>query len=164
MLEFFATNAPDPPYCTQTHVLGRFGPFRYSPNFGAKRAEPLRLIQKFVQRSRVGIFRKDRTRSTQFEPKLMSWGILDCFVTAKTSVQNELNWSDQCIRLCNEVTSEFFAPNAPNPPHWTPNSCFVAFQTVSLLQEIWCKMCRTGQLMHKFVQRSRVGILRNERT
>ena len=33
-----------------------------------KRAE---LVQKFVPRSRVGIFRKERTRSSRLEPKLM---------------------------------------------------------------------------------------------
>ena len=34
---------------------------------GAKRAE---LVQKFVPRSRVGIFRNERTRSTPLDPKL----------------------------------------------------------------------------------------------
>ena len=31
---------------------------------------------------------------------------------------------------CHEVASEFFATNAPNPPHWTLNSCFGAFRTI----------------------------------
>ena len=35
---------------------------------GAKRAE---LVQKFVPRSRIGIFRNESTRSTPFHPKLM---------------------------------------------------------------------------------------------
>ena len=34
---------------------------------GAKRAE---LVQKFVPRTRVGIFRNERTRSTPMDPKL----------------------------------------------------------------------------------------------
>ena len=38
--------------------------------FGAKRAE---LVQKFVPRTRVGIFRNERTRSTPLDHKLMSW-------------------------------------------------------------------------------------------
>ena len=37
---------------------------------GAKRAE---LVQKFVPGSRVGIFRKERTRSTPLDPKLTFW-------------------------------------------------------------------------------------------
>ena len=36
----------------------------------AKRDE---LVQKFVPRSRVGIFRNERTRSTPLDPKLMFW-------------------------------------------------------------------------------------------
>src|SRR6185312_1415928 len=35
-----------------------------------KRAE---LVQKFVPRDRVGIFRNERTRSTPLDPKLMFW-------------------------------------------------------------------------------------------
>ena len=34
------------------------------------------LVQKFVPRSRIGIFRNERTRSTQFDPKLPSFGCL----------------------------------------------------------------------------------------
>ena len=37
---------------------------------GAKRAE---LVQKFVPRSRVGIFRNEHTRTTPLDPKLMFW-------------------------------------------------------------------------------------------
>ena len=34
------------------------------------------LVQKFVPRSRVGIFCNERTRSTPLEPKLMFWYVL----------------------------------------------------------------------------------------
>ena len=37
---------------------------------GAKRAE---LVQKFVPRSRVGIFRNEHTPTTPLDPKLMFW-------------------------------------------------------------------------------------------
>ena len=33
-------------------------------------------------------------------------------------------------KLMQEVASEFFAMNAPDPPHWTLNSCFRAFCTI----------------------------------
>ena len=39
---------------------------------GAKRDEQ---VQKFVPRSRVGIFRNERTLSTPLDTKLMFWGI-----------------------------------------------------------------------------------------
>ena len=46
------------------------GPFGCLTELGAKRAE---LVQKFVPRSRIRIFRNERTRSTQLDTKLMFW-------------------------------------------------------------------------------------------
>ena len=51
-------------------ILVHSGPFGCLTKLGAQRAE---LVQKFVPRSRVGIFRNERTRSTPFDRKLMSW-------------------------------------------------------------------------------------------
>ena len=31
---------------------------------------------------------------------------------------------------CHEVASEFFATNAPDPPHWTQNLCFGVIRTI----------------------------------
>jgi len=77
--EFFATNTRDPPHWTLNSCFGafrtilvHFGPFGCLMKLGAKRAE---LVQKFVPRSGVGIFRNERTRSTPLEPKLMFWCI-----------------------------------------------------------------------------------------
>ena len=61
-----------------------------------------------------------------------------------------------------------FRTNAPDPYHWTLNSCLgaflsvqVHFGTVLLLHETWCKTRQTGvQLMQKFVQRCLVRIFR----
>ena len=47
--------------------LGLFGCLT---KLGAKLAE---LVQKFVPRSRIGIFHNERTRSTPLDPKLMFW-------------------------------------------------------------------------------------------
>ena len=44
------------------------GPFVCFAEVGAKRAK---LGQKFVPRSRIGIFRNEHTRSTPLDPKLM---------------------------------------------------------------------------------------------
>ena len=49
-------------------------PFGCLTKLSAKQAE---LVQKFVTRSRVGIFRNERTRSTPLDPKLK---MLVCFV------------------------------------------------------------------------------------
>ena len=65
------------PIGTQTDILVLFVLFaciRYRlvafTNSGAKRAE---LVQNFVARSRVGLFRNERTRSTPLNPKLTFW-------------------------------------------------------------------------------------------
>src|SRR6185295_7502025 len=46
------------------------GPFGCFTKLGAKRAE---LVQKFVPRTCVGIFRNECTRSTPLDPKLIFW-------------------------------------------------------------------------------------------
>ena len=61
-----------------------------------------------------------------------------------------------------------FPTNAPDPPHWTLNSCSGAFHTnlvhLGLFGWITKTRCKTGLQVQKFVLPSRVGILRNERT
>jgi len=37
---------------------------------GAKRGKLVQLMQKFVPRSHIGIFRNERTQSTPLDPKL----------------------------------------------------------------------------------------------
>jgi len=78
-LDFFAMNAPDPPHWTLDSCFGVFVQF---------------------------------------------WCIWDRLVALRNTVQNGPNW---CKSSCHEVTSEFFAMKAPDPPHWTLNSCFGAF-------------------------------------
>src|SRR6185312_1798922 len=72
-------NAPDPPHLTLNSCLGAFctiwvysGLLGCPTKLGGKRAE---LVQKFVPRSRVGIFCNERTRSNPMDPKLMFWCI-----------------------------------------------------------------------------------------
>ena len=49
------------------------GPFGCLTKLCTKRAE---LVQKFVPRSRVGIFRNEHTQSTPLDPKLTFWCVL----------------------------------------------------------------------------------------
>src|SRR6185503_13556420 len=72
-------NAPDPPHLTLNRRFGAFhtiwvhsAPFGCLTKLGAKRAD---LVQKFVPRSRFGIFNNERTRSTPLDPKLTFWCI-----------------------------------------------------------------------------------------
>jgi hypothetical protein len=57
LLEFFATNTPDPQYCTLNSCFGTFLSvwvhlelFCYCTKLGAKRAKLVQLMQKFVPR------------------------------------------------------------------------------------------------------------------
>ena len=72
---FFATKAPDPLRWTLNSCFAAFRtvwvhlrPLSCLTNLRAKRSE---LVQKFVTRSRVGIYHDERTRSTPLDPKLM---------------------------------------------------------------------------------------------
>jgi hypothetical protein len=67
----------------KTHVLGHSGTFRYCTNVDEKLAEFYPLTHKFAERSCAEICRNERTGSTPMDPKLMMWGVLDRFVTAR---------------------------------------------------------------------------------
>ena len=54
----------------------------------------------------------------------------DRFATTLNSVQNWPNWCNYCKSSCHKVASDVFTTNAPNRPHWTPDSSFVAFHSV----------------------------------
>src|SRR6185312_7186015 len=86
------------------------------------------------------------------------WCIGDRLVELRNSVQNGPNWRKSS---CHEVASEFFATNAPNPPHWTLNSCFGAFWTILVhFAPFGCLTklrAKRAELVQKFVPRSRVG-------
>ena len=65
----------------------------------------------------------------------------------------------------------FYKTNAPDAPRWTLNSCFGAFHSVWVhlvsfgnCMKLGAKRGELVQLMQKFVPRSHIGILRNERT
>ena len=67
-----------------------------------------------------------------------------------------------------EVASEFFATNTPDPPHWTPNSCFGVFHTIWVHLGPFGYLTKLGakraELVQKFVPQTCVRIFRNERT
>src|SRR6185312_10309690 len=97
--KFFAKNALDPPHWNQTHVLEHFVVFRCIWQCFVATQNLVQLMDKFVPLSRIGIFRNERIRSTPLDPKLKYWFVSYCFgafwicfVTARNSVQNRLNW------------------------------------------------------------------------
>ena len=68
----------------------------------------------------------------------------------------------------NEVASEFFATNTPDPSHWTLKLCFGVIRTIWVhLEPFGCPTelgTKRAEIVQKFLPRSRVGIFRNERT
>ena len=93
-----------------SYYLGAFGTV-WMPY--ETRCKTGRTKQKFVPRTCVEIFRKERTRSTPLDPKLMVWCVLYHFAAFGTIW---LPISEQ-----KKVASEFVTMKAPDPPHCTLN-------------------------------------------
>ena len=96
-------------------------------------SKPAKLVQMFVRQSRVGIFRNDA-----HDPP--HWTLNSCFGVFRTIwvhlvpfgylTKLGAKWAEVVQNSCHEVASEFFAMNAPDPPHWTLNSRLGAFRTI----------------------------------
>ena len=130
---------------------------------GAKWAE---LLQKFVPRSRVIIFHMERTWSTPLDPNLMFWCVSYYLVALGTIWL----WYETRCKTGQTTTKaratkshrNFFAANAPNPPHWILNWCFGAFDTIWVhLGPFGCLTklgAKRGELVQKLVPQCCVGI------
>jgi hypothetical protein len=79
--KFFAMKAPDPVHWIQNLCFEAFRTVCYGTKVNLKLAELVPLTHKFAKQTRICIFRKERTRSTLLDPKLMFWGVSDRFVT-----------------------------------------------------------------------------------
>ena len=136
--------------------------FYYCTKLGAKRAKLVQLMQKFVQRCVVRIFRNERSRSTPLDPKLMFWfvsfrlGALEPFryckkLAAKHTklVQLMQKFRPRClVRIfCNERSRSTLL----DPKLMVRCVSFRsgAFWTVSLLHETWCKTRQTSVIKAK---------------
>ena len=144
--EFFATNAPDPPHWTLNSRLGAFctiwvhsGPFGCLTKLGAKRAE---LVQKFVKRSRIRIFRNERTRSTTLDRKLTFWCVsyyLGAFGTAWLPYETRCKMGRTRAKVCATKSHRTFrnertrsTPLNPKLMFWSVSNYLFAFGTVWL--------------------------------
>ena len=159
-----------------SYCLVHLGQFRYCMKLGAKRAELVQLMQKFVPRSRVGIFTTNTpnpphwTLNSSFVAFLSVWVHLGlfCFGSKLSAKWTELV---QCKSFCHKVASDVFTTNAPNRLHWTPDSSFVAFHSVWVhlgpfhyCTKLGAKWAELVRLMQIFVPQSHVGCFHNERT
>jgi len=142
--ELVTTNPPDPHNWTLNSCFSVFrnvwvhlGPFCYCIKLGAKWAELVPLMQKFMPRSCVGTIHYEHTRNTPWDPKLM-------FFVAFRNVWVHLGPICYCTKLdangpkgainakesCHKLDTYLFASNAPDTHNGTQNSCFVAFLNV----------------------------------
>jgi hypothetical protein len=142
-------------------------PFGCLTKLGTKWAE---LVQKFVPRSCVGIFRKEHTRSTPLDPKLPFWCVsfyLGAFGTVwlpygtrcKTGRTSAKVHATKSRRNFSQGTHPIH-PVDPKLTFWCV-SYWVHLGPFGCLTELGAKRAEQVQ---KFVPRSHVGIFRNERT
>ena len=122
------------------------GPFGCLTKLGAKWAK---LVQKFVPRSRVGIFRNERTRSTPLDPKLTFWCVsyyLGAFVTVWLPYETRCKTgrTSAKVRATKSRRDEKRStPLESKLTFWCISYHFGASRTVWLSYETRCKTGRT---------------------
>ena len=127
------------------------GPFGCLTKHGAKLSE---LVQKFVPRSRVGLFCNERTRSTPLDPKLTFWCVVTIWVHSVP-----FGWHTKLGAKRAELVQKFVPRSRvglfrnertrPTPldsklTFWSVSYYLHAFGTVWLPYEARCKTCRTS--------------------
>ena len=143
------------------------GSFGCLTKLGAKRAE---LVQKFVPRSRVGIFHNERIRSTPLHLKLTFWRVsyyLGAFGTVWLPYEPRCKTAEPVQKFvprsrvrffCNERTRSTLLD--PKLMFWCVLYYLDAFGTIWLRNETRCKTCRTSakvratKLRRNFSQRT----------
>jgi len=127
------------------------GPFGCLSKLCAKQAE---LVQKFVPRTCVGIFRNVCTRSTPLDPKLMFWCVpyyLGAFGTVWLPYETQCKIGQTSEKFVprgrigifrNERTRS--TPLDPKLMFWYVSYYLGAFGTVWLPYETQCKIGRTS--------------------
>ena len=125
-------------------------PFGCLTKLGAKRAE---LVQKFVPRSRVGIFRNERTRSTPLDPKLIFWCVsyyLGAFGTIWLPYETRCKMGRTSAKVrATKSRRNFFnehtrtTPLDPKLTFWCVSYYFGAFGAVWLPYQTRCTTGRT---------------------
>ena len=128
------------------------GPFGCHTKLSAKRAK---LVQKFVPRSRVGIFCNERARSTPSDPKLTFWCVsyhLGAFGTIWLPYKTLWKTGGSFLQMFvprshirnfrNERTQS--TPLDPKLMFWSVSYYLGTFGTVWLPYETRCKTGRTS--------------------
>ena len=183
-IRIFRTNASNPLHWTLNTCFGAFrsvwvhlGSFHYCMKLGAKRAELVQLMQKFVPRIRVAIFHNEPTQSNPLDTKPMIWCVLQCLVafgivSLLHEIWCETNWTcaiNAKVRATKsrQNFSPLMHPINPIGPQTQVLVRFIVFGCIwDRFVTAWnlvAKQAELVQLMQKFVPRSRVGFFHNER-
>ena len=127
------------------------GPFGCLTKLGAKRDE---LMQKFVPRSHVGIFRNERTRSAPSDPKLTFWCVsyyLGTFGTVWLPYETRCKTGRTSAKVHGTKLHRNFSqrmhpihPVGPETDIWCVSYYLGPFWTVWLPYETRCKTSRTS--------------------
>ena len=127
------------------------GPFGCLTKLGAKRSK---LVQKFVPRSRVRIFRYERTRSTPLEPKPTFWYVsyyLGAFGIVWLPYETRCKTGRTRAKFVPRSRVGIFrnehtrtTPLDPKLMFWCVSYYFFSFGTVWLPYETRCKTVQTS--------------------
>ena len=127
------------------------GPFGCLTKLGATRAE---LVQKFVPRSRVRIFRNECTQSTPLDPKLTFWLVsyyLGAFVMFGCLTKLGAKWAELVQKSVPRSRVKIFHNECTRSTPSDPKLTFLCvsyylgpFGTVWLPYETWCETGRTS--------------------
>ena len=169
MSEFFTNNAPDPYHWTLISCFGAFlfvwvhlGPFCYCTKLAAKRAKLVQLMQKFVPRCLVRIFRNERSRSTPLDLNSCFCAFLSvrvylgpfCYCTKLAAKRAKLvllmqKFVPRCLVTIFRNERSRSTPLDPKLRFLCVCFCLGAFGTVLLLHETCCKTSQTGAINAK---------------
>ena len=125
------------------------GPFGCLTKLGAQRAE---LVQKFVPRGRVRIFRNECTRSTLLDPKLTFWCVsyyLGAFGTVWMPYETRCKTGRtsakvRATKLCRNFSQRTHLIHPIGQMFWCVSYYLGPFGTVCMPYETRCKTGRTS--------------------
>ena len=131
---------------------------------GAQRAE---LVQKFVPRSRVGIFRNERTGNTPLEPKLTFWCVsnyLGASGTVWLPYETRCKTGRKVQKFVPRTRIRIFRNERTRSSHLDPKLTFFAFRTIWVQSGPFGCLTKHGAKTGRTSKNVRVGIFCNERT
>ena len=128
-------------------------------------------MQKFVPRSRIGMFRNESTRSTPCDPTLTFWCIHIIWVHSGlfgSHTKLGPKWAELVQKFVPRSRVGFFRNEGTRSTPYDPKLTFWCILTIWVHSGLFGCLTKLGakraELVQKFVPRSRFGIFHNEHT